>query len=125
MFLNPSAAGTIHRFAHSSVSGKYRCGPQALRRDPTKTLGIIRACSPETTAAPLTHPRRLCCSAPWSYGRAPAGDGDIGAQTLEKPNRGYGDTPSETDVDVGTTRAFARMIDTVIEQPATFLVPVA
>jgi hypothetical protein len=50
---------------------------------------------------------------------------DIGAQTLEKPNRGYGDTPSETDVDVGTTRAFARMIDTVIEQPTTLLVPVA
>jgi hypothetical protein len=84
----------------------------AIRR---KTLGTIRVCFPENDSSPLTHPRRLCRSAPRSYGRGPDGDGDIGAQTLEKPNRGYGDMPSETDVDVGTTRAFARMIDTVIE----------
>jgi hypothetical protein len=53
MFLNPSAAGTIHRFAHSSVSGKYRCGPQALRRDPTKTLGIHTRVLPRNDSSPI------------------------------------------------------------------------
>jgi hypothetical protein len=51
--------------------------------------------------------------------------GDIATTTLEEANRGHRDTPSEADVDVRTTRALAGMVDAVIEQPATFLVPVA
>jgi hypothetical protein len=80
---------------------------------------------PRNDSSPIDASMATLLLRPWSYGRALAGDGDIGAKTLEKPNRGYGDTPSETDVDVGTTRALAGMIDTIIEQTATFLVPVA
>ena len=93
----------------------------AIRR---KLWGANGVCSPEMRTAPFAHPRRLCCS-DRALRSSARGDRDIAAEILEKPNRGYGDTPSETDVDVGTTRAFARMIDTVIEQPTTLLVPVA
>ena len=44
---------------------------------------------------------------------------------LKQPYRGHGDASSETDVDVCTMGALAGMIDAIIEQPATFLVPVA
>ena len=47
-----------------------------------------------------------------------------GRRHLEQSNRGNGDTTSETDVDVCTTRALTRMIDAVVEQPATFLMPI-
>ncbi len=53
-----------------------------------------------------------CCS----YEIAPA---------LKQSNRSYGDMPTEADVNVCTTRALAGMIDPVVEQSATFLVPVA
>ena len=45
--------------------------------------------------------------------------------TLEEANGCYSDTPSEADINVRTPRALAGMVDAVIEQPATFLVPVA
>ena len=93
----------------------------AIRR---KLWGANGVCSPEIRTAPFAHPRRLCCS--YRALRSSArGDRDIAAEILEKPNRGYGDMTSETDVNISTTRAFTGMIDTVIEQPTAFLVPIA